>query len=231
MRNTIIAAFLFVSLAAAGSCRAQQGDLPVTDFQKGTTGEGIQLLDVRTLAEYNGGHLKNAFLADWTRPEAFRDRTGALDKSRPVYVYCLSGGRSRAAAAALREQGFTQVYNLVGGITAWKGARLPVEGKATTRQMTLEEFRLQIPSDKTVLVDVGAAWCPPCKRMEPLVQEVLRERGAGLVFLRVDGGEQEKLAADLGAETFPTFIVYKNGKEVWRQSGLLPKEALLKPLQ
>jgi rhodanese-related sulfurtransferase len=87
---------------------AQRPDqLTTDDFEKGIKQPGIQLLDVRTSGEYQSGHLKDAFLADWTNREQFIESVQALDKSKPVYTYCLSGVRSDAASAWLRENEFT----------------------------------------------------------------------------------------------------------------------------
>lgn len=76
---------------------------------------GAQLVDVRSPGEFAGGHLPGAV----NLPVAgIGARSGELDRTRPVVVYCLSGGRSAAAAATLRRQGFTEVHDL-GPIRAW----------------------------------------------------------------------------------------------------------------
>ena len=86
---------------------------------------GAQLLDVRTKEEWDKGHLKGATLVTVTE-EAFLDKVkAALDPKKGVVVYCKSGGRSAKAAQLLRAAGFT-VYDLDGGITAWKSAGKPV---------------------------------------------------------------------------------------------------------
>ncbi|HZH97132.1 MAG TPA: rhodanese-like domain-containing protein, partial [Flavisolibacter sp.] len=129
-------------------------------FEKGIAGKEVQVLDVRTQTEYNNGHLKNAFLADWTQPEIFEERIKSLDKDKPVYTYCLSGARSSAAAARLKEAGFTKVYNMEGGMSAWKAAQKTVEGTVIAKVMTMEEYLSKISTGETVLVDIGAVWCP-----------------------------------------------------------------------
>ena len=76
------------------SCHAQNNQitLPVNDFDKAiTNNNNVQVLDVRTAAEYNSGHLKKSLQADWYNPEQFKDRTSNMDKSKPVYVYCQTG--------------------------------------------------------------------------------------------------------------------------------------------
>jgi rhodanese-related sulfurtransferase len=218
-------------LAVACTSVAQKNDLPVAQFKDGIAKPDIQILDVRTQGEYNSGHLKGAFLADWTQPKVFEERVKSLDKNKPVYTYCLSGGRSSAAAAKLRQEGFKEVYNMEGGMMAWKGAQMPVEGIGAVNPITMGEYFSKIPSNKTVLVDIGAVWCPPCKKMEPVIRDLVQGKKADFVLVYIDGGTQEKLATDLDADAFPTFIIYKNGKETWRQSGVVSKEVLLKQLQ
>lgn len=80
-----------------------------------------QLLDVRTLAEYQDGHLDGAQLIDIMDPE-FAERIDALDRTRPCLVYCRSGNRSFHAGMFMKQQGFETVYNLADGILGWNGA-------------------------------------------------------------------------------------------------------------
>ena len=85
-----------------------------------------QLVDVRTLAEYNEGHLRGAILID-IRQANFDSQIQQLDRERPVFVYCRSGKRSLQAATILEKNKFKIVYNLEGGIIAWKNKGYPVE--------------------------------------------------------------------------------------------------------
>lgn len=224
--------FLFIVMAVLMSCQtgAQKQDLNTSEFEKGIAKEDIQVLDVRTLDEYNSGHLKNALLADWTQRTEFDKRIKSLDKNKPVYTYCLVGGRSSAAADVLRKEGFKEVYNLAGGIKAWREASKPLEGVEKKQQVTMQEFLAGIPQDKTVLVDIGAVWCPPCKKMQPVIDQLVQANGSKFKLVQVDGGEQETLAKELKAAGFPTFIIYKNGQEVWRKEGIVSYEELLKQL-
>ena len=126
------------------------------DFNKGISGENVQILDVRTAGEYKTGHIKNALQADWNNKDQFNERIQYVDKDKPVYIYCLAGGRSTAAAEWMRKNGFTNVLELTGGINDWKKAERPLEGVSEEKQMTIEEYRAKIPTDKTVLIDFGA---------------------------------------------------------------------------
>src|SRR5688572_28989054 len=91
-----------------------------------TTLNNEQLVDVRTPEEYNAGHLEGAQNYDWKNND-FSINVGALDKSKPVLVYCQSGNRSKQAAEYLANNGFTAVYELDGGISSWEAAGKPTE--------------------------------------------------------------------------------------------------------
>lgn len=84
------------------------------------------VLDVREESEYKAGHLLNARLIPLGK---LRERIGELGKYReqPVVVVCRSGNRSGTACAMLNKQGFSQTYNLAGGVIAWQKANLPLE--------------------------------------------------------------------------------------------------------
>jgi rhodanese-related sulfurtransferase len=80
-------------------------------FEKGLVDKQVQLLDVRTASEFRSGHIKNALQANWNDRAEFEKRIAALEKNKPVYIYCLSGPRSSAAAQWLRNKGFVSAAN------------------------------------------------------------------------------------------------------------------------
>ena len=83
-------------------------------------GDG-QILDVRTPEEWAEGTVKEAIKMNFYDAN-FQEQLKKLDKTKPVYVYCKSGGRSGKAADQLQKMGFTSVYNLLGGMGAWNSA-------------------------------------------------------------------------------------------------------------
>jgi rhodanese-related sulfurtransferase len=213
-------------------CNAQTktGSANAEEFEKGIAEKNIQVLDVRTAGEYNSGHIKKALLADWNNTEQFTERIKYVDKNKPVYVYCLAGGRSAAAADWMKKNGFSTVINLEGGINAWKRNNKPLEGVSNEKQFTLEEYKAMIPADSVVLVDFGAAWCPPCVKMEPVLQELIKEKGTAFKFVRIDGGLHTDVMKAMNVEALPVFIIYKNGKEIWRKQGVAEKQEFLQQL-
>ena len=222
--------FLFSSFL---SCKGQTDQLTKTgpeDFEKGIAGTNVQVLDVRTFKEYNTGHIKNALQADWTNSSQFSDRIQYLNKDKPVYIYCLVGGRSTAAADWMRKDGFKNVVELIGGINAWKQAEKPLEGTTNEPQITMEQYLAAISADKMVLVDFGAAWCPPCVKMAPVIDELQNNKDLKFRLIKVDAGIHTNLMKAMNIEPIPLFIIYKKGKEVWRKEGIVSREEFLAQL-
>ena len=192
-------------------------------YKQAITAKNIQVLDVRTAAEFNGGHIKHALQANWLDPKEFADRTQHLDKNLPVYVYCQAGGRSASAQEALEAKGY-KVINLEGGMSNWKMNGFPVDGAGNKIQMRVEDFDKTIANNKIVLVDIGADWCPPCRKMLPVLETLKQKSAAPFYFLAVDGGEDIEVMKSLKSEGLPTFILFKNGKETWRHQGIVTLE-------
>jgi len=228
MKNILknLPVFLSGVLLFIVSCNAQEkNSLDPDTFQSQIKEKNIQLLDVRTSSEYSSGHIAGALQADWLQKDQFADRVQHLDKNAPVYVYCAAGSRSSAAAIWMREAGFSNVLELKGGFNGWKMAQKPVEAMTKTTQLTMEQFNEMIKGQETVLVDFGAPWCPPCKKMEPVINQIEKESPQTKV-VRIDGGVHINLMAALQVEALPTFIVYKKGSETWRKQGIVALQEL-----
>jgi rhodanese-related sulfurtransferase len=106
------------------ACLPQQEGL-VKKIDKATVqaeviAKDVQLVDVRTPAEYDQGHIDDAVNFDVSDTETFSTQIENLDKDRPIYVYCKKGGRSNKAAEILKTKGFTQIYDYSGGYDDWK---------------------------------------------------------------------------------------------------------------
>lgn len=220
-----------IVLSLIGSVSAQYGLMKAQQFRQQITTGQYQLLDVRTAGEYKQMHLANALQADWTKSEEFAERVKYLDKSRPILIYCASGGRSVLAGQWLVQQGFNKVDNLEGGIIAWNQAGFPTISDAGLRSMSMEEYRRIIVSAPVVLIDFGAAWCPPCKKMEPVLADIQKELKGKFMLVKVDGGKDTEVMLANQVSALPVFIVYKNGKETFRRQGVLDKQTLMQHLQ
>ena len=226
--------FLFVLMIVGSSCdsNAQQKlSIAVTEFESKVQSGAYQVLDVRTAGEYKSGHLKNALQADWFNKQQFEERTRYLDKQKPLLVYCASGVRSEQAAKWLLKQGFKEVFNLKGGTSAWQLEGKQLEAETAVVQMALNTFQQKVNVQGFVLVDVGAEWCPPCKKMEPVLAQLQQEMNGKYQFVKVDGGIDIEVMKSIKASALPTFIVYKDGKESWRKEGIVDIETLKSKLQ
>ncbi|WP_066220482.1 thioredoxin [Formosa haliotis] len=95
----------------------------------------------------------------------------------------------------------------------------------------MSKFSELVKQDKPVLVDFFATWCGPCKAMSPILKEVKDALGESVSILKIDVDKNQALASQLHVKGVPTLILYKSGKQVWRQSGVVQKSDLLQVIK
>ncbi len=226
--------WLLAGMFAIMACNASNGqkknlvDAPAfAKMVEGADSTGINLVDVRTPEEYKSGHMLHAMNINWNSVY-FADHASSLDKSKPTYVYCLAGGRSAEAAKWLRDNGFTQVIELDGGMNAWRRNNLPLVYDLEYAQVSPDALMAMVKNAGAplVLVDFGATWCPPCKKMKPVLEALETEMNGKMKLVKVDGGENLKLLEEFHLQELPSYILFQNGKEVWRAVGIQSKDSL-----
>lgn len=197
------------------------------------TNKDIQILDVRTKKEFAEKHIPDAVNIDWKNQANFAASLSKLDKSRPVYVYCFSGGRSEQASKKLYELGF-DVYDIEGGIMKWEQSNLPLiqaeQKKETKDELSLEDYNQIIKSNATVLVDFYAAWCAPCQELMPTINIIEEKYKNSLKVLKIDVDKNKDLIKGLGIDSMPTLFLYKNNKKIWSTSKVTSQQEIEKQI-
>ena len=146
----------------------------------------------------------------------------------------------------MRADGFSQVYDMAGGMLKWRAAKLPetteVPGQvqtpaptsgtamASAKNLTKEQFEEMTRSSKTVLIDFYADWCAPCKKMEPYLKEIATDMSDKVHLVRINVDENQQLAMELGIDAIPVLRVYKKNALSWNNMGYVDKEEVLKQL-
>lgn len=93
-----------------------------------------------------------------------------------------------------------------------------------------DSFKNLINQDKPVLIDFFATWCGPCQMLGPILKEVKETLGETVSIIKIDVDKNQELAQKYQVRGVPTMIVFKNGQQIWRQSGVVSKEEIIKVL-
>ena len=91
----------------------------------------------------------------------------------------------------------------------------------------MSNFDNIIASDKPVLVDFFATWCGPCQTLSPILKQVKDEMGDKISIIKIDVDKNPQIASRFQVRGVPTLMSYQNGKQLWRQSGVLSKNDLV----
>jgi len=235
MKIFFISLLTLTVVAVVTSCSNGQVNNSVADLSPIAFSEKLKqlplasLIDVRTPEEFLKGHLQNAKNIDWNGDD-FEKQIFKFNKEEPIFVYCLSGGRSSSAAAIMRSNGFKQVYELDGGISAWCNEGLPetITTSLKNAGMNKQQFDILLNTDKLVLIDFYAPWCAPCKKMEPYLNELKTEWKDKVTIVRINADDNKLLFKALKPGALPALLLYDNQKLIWSNSGYINKEEIAK---
>lgn len=228
MKHYISKIILTAGLSFTFYCNGLSQVLPVDEFDKTYSATSTPiLLDVRTPDEFSKGHLAKAQNIDYRNPN-FQAQIKELDKTKPVFVYCLAGARSAAAVEILRQNGFNTVYDLKGGYLQWTAKQKPIEAAtaATQQGFTTADIEKLVSNHKIVVLDFYAKWCAPCIKMMPTIEKLSEELKGKVLFVKVDADQNKALMTNYAIDEIPTFLIFKNGKPSMRSIGYQEEKAL-----
>ena len=237
MKHLAFASTLFSVLFLFTNCTSQNQpgaasvqNVDVAKFKELIVSGNAIILDVRTPEETAGGMIDQASTIDFYDPN-FTKKISVMDHSKNILVYCKAGGRSAQAADILVQNGFKHVYNLEGGISSWQANGNPVTAGTVAQdehiqEMSAKQFDKLLAQNKLVLVDFHTVWCSPCRKMAPIIDKMEQEFKGKASVLRIDVDKSTELAAKYQIQAVPVFILFKEGKEVWKQNGAMEETKL-----
>ena len=238
-RSISLLSFVLSSLLLTSSCNTSNTNgginfqLNAPEFsEKIASTPGGVVLDVRTPGEFAQGHIANATNISWNDP-TFDGKINNIPKTTPIFIYCLSESRSMSAANFMRNNGYSNVYELMGGIMKWSTANLPLTTDSSVKKvagMDLASFKVLTKGDKIVLVYFYADWCLPCKKMEPFLNEIANEKKEKVTLIRINADEQSELCKSLKIDALPYLQLYKNEELMWEKVGFIDKMGIEKEI-
>jgi thioredoxin len=229
MKSKILILLSFLAISCKGQTTQDYKTIPAKTFAeliKTTT--NAQILDVRSPEEFAGQHIDNAENVNWNG-DNFEANANKYNKSKPVFVYCMSGGRSAKASAKLQELGFTTIYNLDGGILKWNSAGLDTPSDKIIG-VCPQEYSELLKSDKKVLIDFYADWCEPCQKMKPYLLQMQKDLTDKVVIIRLNADENKTMMKELKIDQLPALLLYENKQLIWQHAGFISQEDLIKKL-
>lgn len=191
-----------------------------------------QILDTRSTTNFEKGHLKYAYNLDF-EAAAFRERCEKyFPKEKEIFLLAGTSRTTENAAIFLKDLGYTKIFALKGGFTAWIQASKSYVSAFSNGRLALysQENLVRIASKAPATIFfLKTPSCGYCKKMQPEISRFATQKG--LQFLPIDIELNEQIAEDYHVSSTPTMLLYKGNRQVWRGEGEYSISALEKVLQ
>ncbi|WP_316816607.1 thioredoxin domain-containing protein [Pedobacter nyackensis] len=179
-----------------------------------------QILDARSAEEFDQVHLKGAINVN-PSVKGFEQIFNQLEKDQPVFIYSIQSGRSSGIGQLLRQEGFREIYVLSPGIASWIGSGNEVVVRENHKsRVTPADFKGILTSKNLVLVDYGSNYCPPCKKVIPVLDSLTNTPGNKVKTFVLEIDANPEIIKAYQITTIPTLILYRDGKPVWKKTGV-----------
>jgi rhodanese-related sulfurtransferase/glutaredoxin-related protein len=224
MKHKIITAALTLFMTSSIIAQTETGDAPaplgVDSFAaKISRQSSPQIIDVRTPEEFVMNHINGAINVD-LKAANYLDGLKQFNKKKPVFIYAIQNYRPGLLSKELREKGYAEVYELKSGIASWIGAGRPFYS-SIKNVVSLADYKKIITDNKLVLVDIGTKYCGACVKVKQIVDSLKSENNNSYEIVQLELYNNPQLAADLNEiQAVPTVILYKEGRIVWKKTGL-----------
>lgn len=193
------------------------GFISAVDLKDKISSSRIQLVDLRSQAEFDSGHIEGAYHYDFSvlGIDEFKNQ---FYKDLPLYLYSGADSQALKFVAQLKTLGYENVTVLDGGVEAWKKSGFTLKEKIIFPSDTIE-FDSAILGNKLVMADFNAEWCGPCKLLEPLVLKIREEMRYDVIVYSIDTDKKPEIANRYVDNSIPLLVFFKNGEIVHKILG------------
>lgn len=228
MKKTITTILLVISLFTFGLAQTKVSNLSPKECLLLLTNKKVKLIDVRTKNEFNKENIEGSVNINLYSSD-FKTKILELPKSSKIILYCATGYRSYKAGQFLVQNGYTKVYNMSKGIMGWRNNQFAtISGKKSQDKISYATYSKLLKSPRSVFIDFYAPWCPPCRKMLPIVNKLKKEYKNKIDIVTINTEENKNLSKRLNIKGVPYLMLVKNGKTVFTSSKAMTEKEIRK---
>jgi rhodanese-related sulfurtransferase len=178
-----------------------------------------QIIDVRTPQEFSINHIEGATYVN-LKDDNHLDGLKSFNKTKPVFIYAIQNNRPDQLAQELHANGYTEVYELKGGIASWIGNGQKYY-TSVKDNISLTDYKKTLADNKIVLVEIGTKYCGLCAKAKVIIDSLQDDHNSSYKVVQLELYNNPQLVSELGeVPSVPTILLYKDGQVIWKRSGL-----------